>query len=158
MPVQVASTLIPRNSATWPVVEDTYFKGGFRVCLDTTVRDAINSASRKQGMLVATLADSKIWQMEADLLTWTEFTIPGLLTLTARVAGLFFTFTMDTLSPSLTWDIQHNRNSTHFTLTVISDTGKQVFPDEMEIIDNNNIRLSFLTPQSGHCTLGFDPS
>ena len=52
MPIQVAGKLIPRNDNTWPVVEDVFVKGGFRVVDDLAARDAINPLSMKQGMLV----------------------------------------------------------------------------------------------------------
>ena len=52
MAIQVASNIIPRNGNTWPVVEDVFVKGGFRVVDDLAARDAINPLSMKQGMLV----------------------------------------------------------------------------------------------------------
>ena len=52
MAIQVASSIIPRNGNTWPVVEDVFVKGGFRVVDDLAARDAIDPLSMKQGMLV----------------------------------------------------------------------------------------------------------
>ena len=52
MAIHVASNIIPRNGNTWPVVEDVFVKGGFRVVDDLAARDAIDPLSMKQGMLV----------------------------------------------------------------------------------------------------------
>ena len=52
MAIKVASNIIPLNGNTWPVVEDVFVKGGFRVVDDLAARDAINPLSMKQGMLV----------------------------------------------------------------------------------------------------------
>ena len=52
MAIPVSSNIIPRNGNTWPVVEDVFVKGGFRVVDDLAARDAIDPLSMKQGMLV----------------------------------------------------------------------------------------------------------
>lgn len=73
MPIQLASFLIPKAGNTYFLVEDTYIKGGLRVCTDETDRNAINPVSRKAGMLVVTKNNKKIWMLGDDLLGWTEF-------------------------------------------------------------------------------------
>lgn len=88
MPIYVSSSLAAKSGGTWPVLEDTAIKGGMRTVAGTTERDSIDAMSRKQGMLVFTVADSKIWVLGADLSTWTNLsqTINNATTVTA---GLF---------------------------------------------------------------------
>src|SRR5574343_648110 len=70
MPVEVASILVPKNGNTFPLVEDKYFKGGYRVCVDVAARDALHVDCLKDGMLVHTLSDSKHWRRNGA--AWTE--------------------------------------------------------------------------------------
>lgn len=77
MPILVISTVKQKNSAIFPIVEDTDFLGGFRTVADAAERNAIPSTYRKQGMFVWTNADSKLWRLNADLTSWTEFTGGG---------------------------------------------------------------------------------
>ena len=74
MAIYLASSLAARNGGTWPVAEDTAVKGGFRVVANSAERDAIDSLSRKAGMLVLTQSDNKIWLLNSDLTTWGSLT------------------------------------------------------------------------------------
>lgn len=71
MPVQLASSLIPRNGQTFSLLEDIYLKGGFVTVADTAARDALPSVAKKAGMIVATTADDKCWQYSSSG-TWVE--------------------------------------------------------------------------------------
>ena len=74
MAIYLASSLAARNGGTWPVAEDIAVKGGFRVVANSAERDAIDSLSRKAGMLVLTQSDNKIWLLNSDLTTWGSLT------------------------------------------------------------------------------------
>lgn len=74
MSIQTSSFLVPKNGNTWFLVEDIYLKGGFQVRQTVAERDAIPAPNLKHGMLVWTLDAATMWQLEADLITWTIFT------------------------------------------------------------------------------------
>ncbi len=72
MSIGLTDGLIPLG--TFPLLEDLYLKGGFRVVADTTARDAIDTASRKEGMLVFTTTDQTTWRLGSGLtnVDWVE--------------------------------------------------------------------------------------
>lgn len=85
MPISLATNIQPRN-ATHPdpairgvyyMVEDVYFKGGLQVRNTHAERDGIFDLNRKQGMLVLTLEDDKIWKLGSDLVSWSELELGG---------------------------------------------------------------------------------
>ena len=147
MPIQVASNIIPKSGAKWPVVEDIYVKGGLRVVADAATRDSLYTDTTaklglKTGMLLITASDSKIWQY-AGLGVWIE--------VKKTVA---YTYTQDT--PSDLWLISHGANSSHFTYTLFDAEGYQILPSECHILDVNNLEVSFASPIAGHATFFFD--
>ena len=77
MPYQFASFLLPKNSNTFFLLEDRYFKGGLQVRADEADRDAIPTGNRKGGMIVVTQTDHKLWMLESDLTTWSEVQAGG---------------------------------------------------------------------------------
>lgn len=77
MAIQLASSLIPRNGQTFFLMEDIYFKGGFQVRPHVAARDSIMNLNRKHGMLVYTQAEGKLWMLDSNLTTWTEFQSGG---------------------------------------------------------------------------------
>ncbi len=56
------------------------------------------------------------------------------------------------------WSINHGLNHKYFTYNVYDATGRSIWPDEVNIIDENNITISFLIPTSGHVVITFDPA
>jgi len=52
MPTQIITTLVPAGDGNFPIVEDKHVKGGFQIVANAGARDAIPTASRKEGMLV----------------------------------------------------------------------------------------------------------
>lgn len=78
------------------LVEDKYVRGGCRVVADAAARDAIGAYHLKAGMLVITQSDSKIWQLNANLTSWTEFTGGGSTVLSTRQT---IEYTTGTLAP-----------------------------------------------------------
>lgn len=149
MPIQVASNLIPKNGAKWPVVEDIYVKGGLRVVVDAAARDAIYldttaKFTLKDGMLLVTADTKQLWQYQG-LGVWTLFTPPTTPTHTHSQS-----------EPSIQWDINHNVNTRFFTYTVFDADGYQILPSECQIVDFNNLTLYFASPIAGHATFVFD--
>lgn len=55
------------------------------------------------------------------------------------------------------WTITHGRANRYFTCNVFDFTGKSVIPDEIQIVDDNTISISFLVPTKGHAVFSFDP-
>jgi hypothetical protein len=148
MAILVASNLVPKSSAKWPVVEDTYVRGGLRVVANATARDAIYPDSQargclKIGMFLVTADDQRIWQYTATN-TWTE--LKKSLTKTYSFAV-----------PGNTWLITHNTGSRNFTYSVFDTDGFQVMPHECQILDANNLRLLFLDVLAGSVTISFNP-
>ena len=147
MPVQLASFLIPRNSNTWYLVEDKFVKGGLQVLPDHTVRDSINPLNLKVGQLVITQNDNKVWQLQPDGVSWTEF-VP------ASNYNPFYTHIQQ--SPSDTWIVVHNKNCRYFNYNLYDSNGTSILPDSVQIIDLNTVAVHFVVPMSGHCSMSFD--
>lgn len=147
MPIFVASNIAPRNSGKFAIVEDIYVRGGIRVVTSAAARDAIYAdtvarGTLKIGMLLVTADDKRIWQYEATN-TWVE-----LKKSTTRTFGFSIAGTV--------WDIPHNTGSMNFTYTVFDSDGFQVLPNECQVVDFNNLRLTFLEELSGTVTLTFN--
>jgi hypothetical protein len=102
MPIYIATFLAGKNGATNFLVEDISFKGGYQVRADTTARDAIDALNRKQGMLVYTVADGKVWMLNADLTTWSNLNqaIDAASTTTAGLISAADKSTLDVLTAS----------------------------------------------------------
>jgi len=149
MPVLIPSFFLPKNGATWYLVEDTYIRGGLRVVPDHDARSTIHPANLKSGMIVVTANDNKLWQLGNDLDSWTELRFPS-------VDSNAVVYTHKQLAPSNVWTINHGKNMKYFSYTSFESTGKQVIPDDMNIINYTKAELTFTTPISGHCTLVFD--
>lgn len=70
---QVIAKVVPVDSLdTYPTHDEQYGFGGFRTVADTTARDAIPAARRKQGMMVQVLANGHFYILDADLTSWTD--------------------------------------------------------------------------------------
>lgn len=77
MPINLASSIQPRNGNDYFLLDDVYLRGGFQVRPDAASRDAINSMNRKAGMMVMTQDDGKIWVLQSDMLAWAELKTGG---------------------------------------------------------------------------------
>lgn len=147
MPIQVASNIVPKNNAKWPVVDDTYVKGGLHVVADAAARDAIylDATARlilKNGMLLVTASDARIWQY-SGLGVWVELK-----------KSSSFSHTQDT--HAVEWVIQHNIHSKMFTYCVFDEDGFQILPNECQILDFDNLKVTFLQATAGTITLTFN--
>ena len=147
MPVQLASFLLPRNGNTWFILEDKYLKGGLQVAANAATRDAINSINLKSGQLVITQDDHRLWQLQDDLVTWIEF-------VSASTYNPFYTHKQ--LTPDDAWLVNHGRNCRYFNYSAYDGNGRALIPDDVEIVDENNVIVSFIVPISGHCSFAFD--
>lgn len=85
MPINLASFIQPRNATnpdpqlrgTYYLLEDIYLKGGLQLRANAADRDSINTLNRKEGMLVMTLDDKKLWMLNPDLTTWVDAPMGG---------------------------------------------------------------------------------
>lgn len=57
--------------------------------------------------------------------------------------------------PSSHWMINHNKNSTNFTHTLLDENGHLFLPNELYVIDENNLAVEFLVESSGKLSLIF---
>ncbi len=51
MPIEISSNIVPRNGNTWPVVEDTYIKGGVRPLATLGDFQSVDPLALKPGMM-----------------------------------------------------------------------------------------------------------
>jgi hypothetical protein len=71
--VPITGFVSPTDSTdTYPTHDDIYGKGGFRVVADNTERDAIPADRRKEGMWVKSIAAGTTYELDADLVSWTD--------------------------------------------------------------------------------------
>jgi hypothetical protein len=145
MATQIASFLIPKNGQSYFLLEDTYLRGGMRVSLNVTTRDALHSSTKKAGMFVWTQTEGVLWQLQADLITYIPYS-----------ASVYYTYYQ--ASPADVWQIQHNKGSDRFVYNVYDDTSGIILPDQVVVVDTSTIEISFSVPVSGRCTFVFDLS
>jgi hypothetical protein len=145
MAIAIASFLIPKNGQSYFLLEDTYLRGGMRVSLDTTTRDALHPSTKKAGMFVWTQTEGVLWQLQADLTTYLAYS-----------ASAYYTFYQ--VDPASVWQIQHNSGSDRFVYNVYDDTSGIILPDQVVVVDTSTIEISFAVPVSGRCTFVFDLS
>jgi hypothetical protein len=74
MPLPVNSNLVPQAGKASFVTEDIYIKGGFRSVATKKIRDQINVASRKAGMIVYVADMDKYYKLKPDLSSWLPWT------------------------------------------------------------------------------------
>ena len=145
MPVQLASFLIPRNSAKWFLLEDVYFKGGYRALPTVADRDAIHSSCLKVGMLVRTNDTGQTWRYAGSVEGWV---------LQPLGAGAV-TAVHEQTEPAESWVFNHGKNSRFFTYAAFDASGRIMVPDDVKIINVNTVELTWIVPVSGHVTLTF---
>lgn len=144
MPITVASMIIPKGGAKWPVLDDTYIRGGIRAVQDLAARDAILSdpvakLGLKVGSFVFTLSDEKTWMYLGNS-SWK-----------AQLSAYTHVQTVEATE----WNIAHNKSSIDFTYTIFVD-GRETESDECIVADNNNLVLRFLNPVKGRATFVFN--
>ena len=147
MPVQVASILIPKSYAKWPILDDAYLKGGARVVANAAARDAIyaDAVTRtglKVGQLLVTADDFKVWQYKG-VGVWSEFKSGPT------------SYAHEQVEASDTWAVSHGLGTKFFTYTVFDGYGFQIQPGDCQIVDVDNLTLYFAMPITGHATFVF---
>jgi hypothetical protein len=58
-------------------------------------------------------------------------------------------FLYEQLAPSATWNISHNSNNDRVIVQVYDELGEFTLPDEILIVDLDNIRITFAAPMQG---------
>ena len=151
MAYQIPSNLVPKSGAKWPVTEDIYIRGGFRVLATTAARDLILAdtgakQTLKVGSIIYTLDTDKLWRYTGVIgAEWIEFR--------PKVVDRF---THVQESTSAVWEIVHGLNCNHFTYSIFGDDGFSFIPDRVQIVDKNTVRIFMLDPVAGHATLMFN--
>lgn len=56
-------------------------------------------------------------------------------------------------TPSIIWNVPHNRNSRRVQVTVWDDADQILYADTVTIVDSNNVRVVFNTPATGRVIL-----
>jgi len=76
MPIELTDEITPLGA--FPLLNDSYLKGGWQTVLNGTARDAISAASRKVGMVVYTTATSQAWVLGPGITNsdWSLYTSP----------------------------------------------------------------------------------
>jgi hypothetical protein len=72
MPQVINTVTKAAPTDNYPVVNDTDLSGSYRIVADITARDGIVSSQRKQSMLVFVISTLNFYQLQSDLLTWTN--------------------------------------------------------------------------------------
>jgi hypothetical protein len=123
--IRFTGFVAPSDSAdTYPVIDPIYGLGGYREVANSTVRDAISSARRREGMMVYVQDTSTFYYLKNGIANanWTEVTFgtvnfpitvgqggTGLISISAgRIPFGNNTTTLNT-SGSLTWDSTNNQ-------------------------------------------------
>lgn len=146
MAVSLSSFLIPSNGGKFFLLEDIYLRGGFRIVPTAEARNTMHASVKKPRMVVITADDGKVWQLQPDNKTWTEF----------RTKTDYFPFhTHDQPEPAETWVVEHYRDTPYLMYTLFDDGGYQIHPDEVVQIDWNVLEFRFNSPVAGHATLSF---
>ncbi len=93
--ITLIAEIVPKNNGAFAMVDDAYFRGGFRVVADNTARDAITTDRLKIGMLVYVVSgdntyrwngatwDLQTGSLNATLTALAAFNTNGLMTQTA---------------------------------------------------------------------------
>lgn len=161
MPVALSSFLLPRNGNTWFLVEDKYVKGGLQVLPSIVERDAMNPANMKIGQLVIAQDTGIVWQLKyydfeffsevegevAPPAEWVEF-------IAKSNYNPFHTHKQPI--PQAEWVVMHNKGCKYFSFNVYDSGGRALIPNEVDIVDDNNVVISFIVPMMGHCSFAFD--
>lgn len=71
MAIVLIDEINPKNAGDFPMVQDVYLKGGYRVVANTTARDAITTQRRSEGMAVYVISNTTLYYLNADLTNWT---------------------------------------------------------------------------------------
>lgn len=145
--VQLTGVITPKNPDldTYPVFDDKYGKGGYRVVETIEERDNITDLRRKWGMLAYVLEEEKTYQLldqgNGDItnnVNWVEFEVTG----GGASKGYSTTFTQNNLSSGML-TINHNLNAVNrvCNVTIMDDTSNKVEPDAILFLSKNILKV-----------------
>lgn len=79
MPIVLIDQIEPKNNGEFPILQDKYLLGGFRVVADVAERDAITVQRRKEGMFVYVVGENKIYTLGTGLTNqeWVQLELGG---------------------------------------------------------------------------------
>jgi hypothetical protein len=88
-----------------------------------------------------TIAEGQVLTMLGGTLVGADITsIPG---------GGVRSFVLPVASPLSVWTVTHNLGSDNVIVQVVDDSGYVIIPDQIQIVDTNNVTISFGTAQTG---------
>jgi hypothetical protein len=67
MPIFLIDEIQPKNAGDFPMVQDVYLKGGYRVVADTTERDAITDQRKTVGMVAHVVSDGEDYRWNGTI-------------------------------------------------------------------------------------------
>lgn len=149
MTQKVLDTLVPANGHRWPILEDMYFKGGFRVVNDIAARDLLFTdvefrEGLKPGSLVLCFADKTLWIfLGSDLAgkpSWELYTPNSHVHKHRQV------------EPKDVWVIAHGKN-TRWVVPTVTVSNRIVVPGDVIVVDDNTVHITFPFAVSGECIL-----
>jgi hypothetical protein len=142
MPIEVISEIVPKNEATFPVVDDNNIRGGYQTVATVTDMEDIPADKRKEGMQVFVQASSVAYTLESDLVTWNPTEVPSAPTPT---------FVYNQIISAAIWNINHALNK--YPSVTIIDTADRTIEGDVTYVDSNNLTVSFTGPFSGKAFL-----
>jgi hypothetical protein len=81
----------------------------------------------------------------------TSFTVDGepVLLQGSIVGSVASGFEFIQASPILIWNINHGGNTLRAAVTIYDTTNEQIWPQAVQVIDSNNVRVTFNSAQAG---------
>lgn len=151
MPYYFLEKLEPKNGRGFPLLEDAYIEGGFRVVETLSERDSyLNDTDKKQclkkGCVFAVQSNEKWYKYNGNN-GWDEINFQPVTT--TNLEG----YTFDQEEPSKIWRIEHNKDTKYFTCEVM--VGNQKVIVDTVVIDSNTIEIQFPYPVSGYVSIIF---
>lgn len=73
MPIEIISTLVPKNNQPFPTHEAQFGKGGWRSVPTQADRDSLPQDRREVGMAVYVQDEQQTYTLNSDLATWSVF-------------------------------------------------------------------------------------
>lgn len=134
-----------------PYVDDSLFKGGYRVVKTVNDRDSIDCCYRKLGMKVLVIGEDlsfkeyilKTDDCKKNIWEEVDITVEG----SGNVQVNDKNYVHNQIVASNFWEIQHNLDK--YPSVSIVDSGNNLVVGEIKYIDSNNIIITFTSAFSG---------
>ena len=147
--VGLTGIIAPKDELdTYPVQEDIWGKGGFRVADDLAMRDAIEPLRRKIGMPVYVISEDVTYKLTGGIenANWSVYSPGGGGTGVDDKNYVHVQGEANTV-----WEITHNLGK-YPSVTVI-DSASNVVEGDVEYLNTNIVRITFSAAFSGSVTL-----